>query len=280
MSFTALSLSPTFPSFENHYQTVEFLNAISARDAASAPSPFGDPVDITVDVTIAAKYCHPTKGKPSSTIQVLTHGIGFDRHYWDFGGPDSEYNYIKTATGGGYSTLSYDRIGNGKSTVMDPYTHQQVYVEVGVLKALTSLLREGSLSEHAGCHIPIPAKVAHVGHSFGSVISQTLAGSAPSLSDGLVLTGFSTEATYGIAFAISSNLHIAAGNDPERFGDRSKGYLTWGDELSNQYSFFQCPAFDREVLRESEATKFPFGVSEFLTATATMAEVWEGPVLV
>ena len=29
---------------------------------------------------IAASYCHPDKG-PSNVVQVLTHGIGFDRRY-------------------------------------------------------------------------------------------------------------------------------------------------------------------------------------------------------
>ena len=279
MSVDAVTLPPTFPEFENHYQTVAFLDAISTRDAASAPPPFGDPVNITVDVIIAAQYCRPTKGHTSSTIQVLTHGIGFDHHYWDFGGPGSEYNYIKSATEAGYSTLSYDRIGCGKSTVLNPYTQQQVSVEVGILTTLTTLLREGGLSTFAKCHIPTPSKVAHVGHSLGSVISETLAQNAPTLSDGVVLTGFSTFATYGIEFAISSNLHIAAENDPERFGDRSNGFLTWGDELSNQYSFFYYPEFDPKVLAEAEATKFPFTVPEFLT-TIAQAPAWNGPLLV
>lgn len=280
MSFTFESLTPVFPKFENHYQTVAFLNAVSARNAASAPSPFGDSVNITMDVEIATRYCYPTHGDKSSVVQVLTHGIGFDHEYWNLEGPDSEYNYIKTATDAGYSTLSYDRIGSGKSTITDPYTHQQIGAEVAVLATLTTLLREGKLSKLAKTHIPTPSKVAHIGHSYGSSISETLVGAAPSLSDCVVLTGWTSFSIYGIAFAISSNLHIAAETDPDRFGNLSKGYLTWGDELANQYSFLHYPNFDPEVLRKAEANKMPFAISEFLTAFGTPSHAWNGPLLV
>ena len=280
MSFEAPSLTPKFPRFKNHYESVQFLSDISARDAAAAGSPFeASPVNITVDATIAAKYCSP-KGATGETVQLLTHGIGFDHSYWDFGGPNSEYNYVKAATEAGYSTLSYDRMGTGKSSHLDPYTHQQVGPAAGVLATLTTLLREGKLSKVAGSDIPTPSKVAHVGHSYGSVISETFANAAPSLSDGLILTGFSSKSSYGLPFAISSNLHIAAEMDPSRFGNLDKGYLTWGDELSNQYSFLSYPYFDPAVLKQAEANKQPFAVSDFLTAFGMPAPDYVGPVMV
>lgn len=129
----------------------------------------------------------------------------------------------KAATEAGYSTLSYDRIGTGKSTKTDPYTTQQLGVEAYVLATLTTLLREGKLSKLAKAHIPIPSKVAHVGHSFGSAVTNALIASVPSLSDGAVLTGLSTTITYTIEFAISGNFHIAAETDPDRFGDFNNG---------------------------------------------------------
>ena len=281
MSFNASLHPATFPEFKNQHDSVQFLNDITQRNAATGePSPLGPAVNVSVDVTVAAQYCSPTTGTTSSVIQVLTHGLGFDHSYWDFGGPDSQYNYIKTATEAGYSTLSYDRIGTGNSTKTDPYTTQQLGPETVVLATLTTLLREGKLSALATSHIPTPSKVVHVGHSFGSIISETLAGTTPALTDGVILTGFSTVDTYGAEFAISSNVHIAAETDPARFGDLSTGYVTWGGEWSNQYSFFHYPNFDPAVLKEAEATKVPFAVAEFLTAVATKADAYEGPVLV
>ena len=282
VSYQAVSYPPSFPPFENHYQSVAFLNGITSRDALSAPSPLGDPVNITIDAEVAAQYCHPTHGHVSDVVQVLTHGIGFDHSYWDFGGPDSEYNYIKVATDSGYSTLSYDRLGTGKSTKLNPYSQLHLGVEASLLGELTTLLRSGKLSKYAGTNISTPKKVVHVGHSYGSAISHTLVGSAPSLSDGVVLTGYSTLGQVGgTYFAVSSNLHLAVENDPARFGDLSKGYLTWGDELSNQYSFFYYPKFDPKVLHEAEATKQPFGLGEFLTfGNAPKLPGWKKPLLV
>lgn len=280
MSFEGQSNTTNFPHFKNRYDSVQFLNDITARNASSGPPAFGTAVSISVDVTVAAQYCTPNGGKTNGVVQVLTHGIGFDHSYWDFGGPDSEYNYIKAATEAGYATLSYDRIGTGKSTKTDPYSTQQVGVEVEVLSILTTHLRNGTLSSFAKSGIPKPTKVAHIGHSFGSVISEVLAGAEPSLTDGIVLTAFSTSTAYGGEFAISSNFHPAAEAEPERFAGLSKGYLTWGDELANQYSFFAWPYFDPEVLRQAEATKQPFAVSEFLQAFGSPQPDYGKPLLV
>lgn len=213
VSFTAETFPLDIPEFQDHYQSVAFLTALSSRDPLG--SPFGSPVNTSLDVNIAAQYCTPNghKGvKSPKNVQLLTHGLGFDHTYWDFGGPESEYNYIKTATEAGFATLSYDRVGTGQSTVTDPYTESQLGVEVTVAATLTTLLREGKLSSIAGCHIPIPSKLFHgtlfhyiglcrelttvniiVGHSYGSAISSTLAGVSPALSDGVVLTGYSTD---------------------------------------------------------------------------------------
>ena len=282
MSFSAPSLPPNFPEFQNQIEAVQFLNAITTRGTlTSGPPPFGAAKNISVDVTVATHYCYPATGN-SSVVQLLTHGIGFDHSYWDFGGAESEYNYIKAATEAGYATLSYDRIGTGRSTKTDPYTTQQLGVEAGVLATLTVLLREGAISKYAGTAISTPSKVVHVGHSFGSAITNAVIATLPTMSDGAILTGFSTSAEYGLQFAISSNFYIASEHDPQRFGDYnfSKGYLTWGDALSNQYSFFHAPGFDPKVLYQAEAGKQPFAISEPLQAIATMAPAFAGPVLV
>jgi pimeloyl-ACP methyl ester carboxylesterase len=281
MSFVAPHVPPNFPPFENHYQSVAFLNAISARNVASAPSPFGEPANITVEATIAAQYCTPNNQKPT-VVQVLTHGLGFDHTYWDFGGPGSEYNYVEAATAAGYATLSYDRLGNGKSSIKNPYSTQQLGVEVAVVATLTTLLREGGLSRMAGIEITVPVKVVHVGHSFGSAITHALVGSAPSLSDAAVLTGYSTVFTWTTEFAVSTGFHIAKEIDPARFSAYAgTGWLTWADELGNQYGFFHYPAFSPDVLAQAEAGKFPFAIGELLTgAGAGKAPAWTGPLLV
>lgn len=303
ISFTTETFPPAFPEFQNHYQSVAFLTTISGRDPPSS-SPWGPPVNTTLDVNIYTQYCRPNgvKGVQSpSNVQVLSHGLGFDHHYWDFGGPDSEYNYVKSATEAGYATLSYDRIGTGKSTVLDPYTEVQLGVEVTVAATLTKLLREGKLSSVAGCQIPTPKKVVHIGHSFGkivlciissdafanytqkflgSLITGNLVGSAPELSDGIVLTAYSTNAAFTLNFAVATNFHLASEADPERFADRSTGYLTWPDELPYQLAFFHYPEFDPAVLAATEATRYPFAIGEILQPYDVKFPAWKGPLLV
>lgn len=282
MSFTAETYPLQFPEFQNHYQSVAFLTTLSSRDKQS--SPVGAPVNISVDVNIATQYCSPIaakNAKSTNTVQLLSHGLGFDHSYWAFGGPDSSYNYIAAATAAGYATLSYDRLGTGNSTVTNPYTTQQLGIEVAVAATLTSLLKEeGRLSALAGHHIPTPQKVVHVGHSFGSLITANLAGLHPALSDGVVLTGFSTVTEWILNFAVGTNFYLAREADPERFGDRSTGYLTWRGELANQLSFFHYPAFEAEVLARAEATKFPFAIGELVAPYDAPFPGWRKPLLV
>jgi pimeloyl-ACP methyl ester carboxylesterase len=209
-------------------------------------------------------------------VQLLTHGLGFDRSYWDLDG--DEYNYISAATGAGYSTFSYDRLGNGASTIADPYTTVQTVVELAILTELTTLLRAGTISSS----IPIPKKVVHVGHSYGSLLSNGMAAKYPDLSDGIVLTGYSLNTTWQLWFEISTSFHLASENQPSRFGNLSSGYLTWGDKYYNQYSFLKYPYFDPKVLDQAEAGKQPFTLGELLTFPLVpfLAPKFAKPVLV
>lgn len=144
INVTAPSYGLAFPPFKDRYQAVQSLLGATGRDAASAPSPLTGTTNITQTFQISTKYCTPSQySNRSSTVQLLSPGLCFDKHYWDFGGPSSDYNYILAATDAGYSTLSYDRIGTGLSTSVYPYTIAQAPMEVAVLAALTEKLRLG-----------------------------------------------------------------------------------------------------------------------------------------
>jgi hypothetical protein len=69
---------------------------------------------------ISAQYCKPDNGS-SGTIQVLTHGIGFDKTYWDLDYDNYNYSYVNVALAAGYSTLAIDRLGIGNSSHGDPF---------------------------------------------------------------------------------------------------------------------------------------------------------------
>lgn len=233
-------------------------------------------MNISTTFSISSTYCTPSKhSTKSSTLQLLTHGLGFDRSYWNL---DGDLNYIAAATAAGYSTFSYDRLGNGASTIADPYNIVQTVIELAILTKLTTMLRAGTISKE----IHIPSKIVHVGHSYGSQLSNALAASTPDLSDGIVLTGYSLNTTWQPWFERASAFHLASENQPGRFANFSSGYLTWGDKYVNQYAFLKYPYFDPKVLDKAEEGKNPFALGEFITFALipAVAPKFAKPVLV
>lgn len=273
---------PPFPyPLPDGYAATALSNAITARDAAAGSANL---TTLTTTFNISAEYCTPSiPTAKSSTIQILSHGLGFDKAYWDFHLPTEPYNntysYISSALAAGYSTLSYDRLGCGLSTVADPSTEIQSTVELAVLATLTTAIRTGKIPKSI-LSTP-PKKVLHVGHSWGSELSNALAATFPSLSDGVVLTGYSHIFQYQLMFVANSAFHLASESQPARFANRSSGFLTWGDKYDNQYSFFSYPYFDPKVLTYAESTKFPFTIGEFLSQSALnfSASAFTGDVL-
>lgn len=270
-----------FPPLKDQYQATSLLDSITDRYQSTAPPQL---TTLTGSYNIEAEYCQPTTpSSNNSTLQILTHGIGFNRTYWDFYLPsnqsDTQYSYISSATAAGHSTLSYNRLGIRGSTLANPYTEVQASVQLDVLVQLTTLARQGKLP----IYLPIPQKVIHVGHSYGSQLTNALAAAFPTLTDGVVLTGFSHQYQYQTLFVANSNLLIASVFNNQTFPSSlySTGYQTWPSQWSNQYSFFAYPAFDPAVLAQAEATKQPFTIGEFISSKTlpTEAPGFKGPVL-
>jgi hypothetical protein len=112
---------------------------------------------VTGSYNISAKYCKPQgDNKANPTVQVLTHGIGFDKSYWDLSYNNYNYSYIDVAVAAGYHTVSIDRFGIGNSSHADPLNIVQAPAEVSALHEITSMLRNGTF----------PA----VSHKFGKVV--------------------------------------------------------------------------------------------------------------
>jgi pimeloyl-ACP methyl ester carboxylesterase len=276
------TLIPPFPyPFKDGYAATALSNFITARDT---PAGSANLTTLTATFNISAEYCTPNQPTAkSSTLQLLSHGLGFNKAYWDFHLPtapkNNTYSYISAALAAGYSTFSYDRLGCGLSTQADPYTEIQATVELAVLATLTTAIRTGKIPKSI---LPTPpTKVLHVGHSWGSELSNALAATFPALSDGVVLTGYSHIFQYELMFVGNTAFHLASESQPSRFANRSSGYLTWGDKYDNQYSFFSYPYFDPKVLTYAESTKFPFTIGEFISQAALnySASAFTGDVL-
>jgi pimeloyl-ACP methyl ester carboxylesterase len=196
-----------------------------------------DYTTITGTYNISARYCVPspsnstansTLSRNGTTLQFLTHGIGFDKTYWDI--PYDNLSYTNVAVDQyGYSTLAIDRLGTGESSHADPIQVIQASAELQAIYGLTMMLRNGSISG-----IPRPSKIVHVGHSFGSILSYSLAATYPSASDGLILTGFSTDMSSLPATIANFNIQPAAWNQFARFGGETIEYKN-PDQVLEQY---------------------------------------------
>lgn len=215
---------------------------------------------------ITATYCSPAKGS-ANVIQVLTHGVGFDRSYWNLPFNNFNYSYTNVAVNQyGFATLSYDRLGIGQSQHGDPLNFVQSWTEMSALEALSQMLRDGSIPG-----IPKFQKVLHVGHSYGSLQAVGLLKQNPDLWDGIALTGFSPQSLYLNFFELGSDFIEAQSIAP----DYPLGYLAPGGTAALQEALLAPNAFDPTILPFLLATGTPPTVGEFLTLG--IGDVVNGP---
>ena len=226
--------------------------------------------------SIAAEYCVPDSGY-SSVLQILTHGIGFDRSYWDLPFHNYNYSYVDEAVDQyGYATFAYDRPGIGDSIGGDPLTQVQALLEVDALRALTVGLRSGAFKS-SGVSSPYK-KVVHVGHSFGSQHTYALTAMYPTISDGITLTGFSQDPMGGPYFLLGGNF-ISANTVPA-FSSLPNGYFAAGDVSAVQTNFFAPNQFDPQILAYGYKNGQPVTVGELLSFGGETGSVnnFAGPV--
>ncbi|TEY84261.1 hypothetical protein BOTCAL_0018g00380 [Botryotinia calthae] len=276
---------------------------------------------VTGQYNIAATVCVPSQsGNKSDSWQFLTHGLGFDRSYWDLPFNNHNYSYVDVAVDQyGYSTFAIDRLGIGESSKADPTSIIQAPAELSAIVEVTKLLRAGTLP---GVEISEPNKIVHVGHSFGSILSYELASAYPNITDGLILQGFSLDGSAVPQTFAGFNIQSASVNQPYKFGppsiaslfgsaisqlestisrigcfytagankdtgnidgqDLADGYLTWANLGANQFNFLAPPYYDPKIGEYTEQHKEPFTTGELLTLAAQPASApeFEGPVLV
>lgn len=222
---------------------------------------------------IGATLCTPADNSNPAGVQLLTHGIGFDRHYWDFA---PGYSYVDAAIQAGYATLSYDRLGVGASDQPDPLNAIQAALQVEIAAELGRQLRSGVFG---GCSF---ATVVGVGHSFGSIISQSITALYPDVLDAAVLTGFSMNNTGIPPFVSGLNFQIASQNQPYRFTALPPGFFVSATPISAQIGFFRVPGFDPNVLFMADAGKGTTTYGEWFSITSVTqpAQNFTGSVIV
>ncbi|POR32810.1 Uncharacterized protein TPAR_06992 [Tolypocladium paradoxum] len=230
---------------------------------------------VTGEYKLATTYCEPDGG-PGAVLQILTHGVGFDRSYWDFPFDNYKYSYVDKAIDQGYSTLSWDRLGIGHSSHGDPVSEIQIFLEVAALKELTQRARDGKVP----CLGHKFNKIAHLGHSFGSAITFALTNMYPAVSDAIVLTGFSQVSSFIGLFALGGNF-APVKEIPTLRHRYAEGYVAPKSSIGFHINFFAPGDFDPRMLDVATKTGQPAAVGELLTVGSTgSTSEFGGPVLI
>lgn len=243
---SAMNLKLNFTVPTNQTQVTEvFLDEFTSGSTFMQQVMAGH-MNVSGTYSIGASLCVPANNLKPAGVQFLTHGIGFDRSYWDFA---PGYSYVDVAVQNGYAAFFYDRLGVGSSDKANATSVVQSPLEVAIARTLATQLRQGAFSNTTF------SKVVGTGHSFGSIITQAITATYPATFDAAILTGFSVNASALPVFMIGNNFAIANYNQPLRFDNLPPGYLVTDDTISNHVGFFRAPNFDPNVLALATATK-------------------------
>jgi len=255
---TSKNLKLNYELPQNQSQVTETFVEFITQGSPFMQNIMGGMLNVSGTYNISSTLCMPPNAGSlnASSVQFLTHGVGFDKSYWDFA---PGYSYADVAALAGHPTFFYDRLGVGDSSKPDPITTVQAPLEVEIAVNLISKLRNGTFANTNFAH------VIGTGHSFGSIITEAITASHPKALDAAVLTGFSTNTSALSAVVSGLNLAIASENQPYRFASLNNGYLVSSSAISQQIGFFRAPGFDPKILNLAEATKGTVTVGELLT---------------
>ncbi|KAL8830100.1 MAG: hypothetical protein Q9191_001624 [Dirinaria sp. TL-2023a] len=249
-----LSLRVPASAQNGQYQIIKVQNNIDATSFAIDFDTWSSPNgtqrllrNFTVSDTfdISAQLCVPSNGSKKNHLQIATHGSGFDKRYWDVAIDPQQYSYVDAALAAGYSILTYDRLGTGLSAHPDGDTIVQSGLELDILRSITKMARNGDLfkqntsaTQNGSAYNVFFDKIIHVGHSFGSILSNALIATSPTLSDAAVLTGYIQTGRFSSNKWAAWGLEYAPQNNATLFPNLSPGYIVPGTHAAMQANFF------------------------------------------
>ncbi|KAI4114097.1 MAG: hypothetical protein LQ338_008054 [Usnochroma carphineum] len=258
------------------YNATEIFQELFQAGSTSIQRALGGARTVQGTYRINGNLCvpaDPAKRSVVRTIEILTHGVGLEKSYWDIA---PGYSYVDDAAAAGYATFAYDRLGVGQSDHPDPIQEVQAALEVEILHGLAQLFRAKKIGGHGF------TSVVGVGHSFGSILQVGANSRYPKDFDGVVLTAFANTLTNLPYTILANDPSIAALNQPSRFGTLPYGYLVHNDAIAIQEVFFRYPYFDPAIFQNQVDRKdtYTFGEEFTIGAVLTAATAYTGPLSV
>ncbi|KAL8760291.1 MAG: hypothetical protein Q9184_003386 [Pyrenodesmia sp. 2 TL-2023] len=258
----------------NQYNATEIFQELFQAGSTIAQRAQGGTRTVQGTYRINGNLClpaDPAKRSQVRTVQILTHGVGLEKSYWDIA---PGYSHVDAAATAGYATFAYDRLGVGQSDHPDPIQQVQTFLEVEILHGLATLFRAKKIDGHGLTNI------IGVGHSFGSILQVGANSKYPKDFDGVVLTAFTNTLSNLPYTVLANNPAIAALNQPSRFGQLPYGYLVHNDAIAIQEVYFRYPYFDSTIFQNQVDRKDTYTLGEVFTngGVLTPATEYTGPL--
>ena len=280
ISIMAEASNEVFPTPANfNYSDPNAVDALVRNVGVNGPYP----VQATSDTyQISARYC-PSQvsiASRASTIQLLVHGVTYNKLYWSglsypFGYNGDAYSWIAYASSRGYPTLSIDRLGDGDSTHPEPITELQINLEEAVLHQLVLALKSGTAIVGQTF-----TNVIFVGHSYGSILGEYIAADYPSDIAAFMLTGFGSCLACAAAGLNQTILYPASEFSP-RFSGLPLPYMVMSSEEGRR-SYFYGPlgSYDEQLFLLDFQNEDDVGLGEIFSLNGGLktASAYSGPV--
>lgn len=211
--------------------------------------------------SLYGKLCHPEEG-PSDVLQILVHGYSYDHRYWAPPGFGDDYDYVKSATAAGYSTLAIDRIGSAGASDRPLSALVTLHANAVALHDVIAAARSGAIG--GGPY----ETVITVGHSLGTAISWIEASLYHDV-DGLISTGFG-HPVGNVQDLLLSTIPALLDHRLRPLVGLDAGYLTTTPGTRGDL-FYRAETAGAGLIAYDEETKGVGTISEI--ATLTLAEI-------
>jgi pimeloyl-ACP methyl ester carboxylesterase len=186
----------------------------------------------------------------------------WSNRYWASSFEPENFSFVQHALTDGYSIFYYDRLGVGLSSRVSGY-EIQIAPQVEILACLVKSIRAGQYTDTIKAN-----KIAAIGHSFGSSVSNTLVQKYPKIVDAVVLTGFAlanfSDPAAGGATVIPTVFAgrllptLQSSSVPQYSDTFDSGYLGFVD----QYAFAEAFTHHAVTEQEMKAAQYSFSINQ------------------